>query len=1506
MNAPRYRIGNDLSVFWAIHNRDGSPFSMEGKNIRLFVTNERERREVYPILTSLPDGTINNVIRWDYKGDDQKVLGLHTLTVEISEFNNRREITKDYCEAFSLVSRSDIEVDEEDANISIGGDLILASKLDIYRFELTNADLSGVKETLHDINDSLEDINEAIGDINEEALNIKVTINGIQSTVNDIGTEMTTKASVDSVIELGDQITEVQHNVAEQTIKVNSLGAEISTKASAESVTKIADELTITSEALAEQTLKVTDLGAEIATKASADSVVELQDGLRITNESLAEQVIKVDSLSSEISTKASVESVATLEGGLETANKAIGEQTIKVDSIESTIKTLATAESVTEATNALGERISTTDRSLAEQAIKVTSLESEIKTKASTESVTKVGDDVINISNTVAEQIIRTDELEASIETLVSKEEFDVETGKISDAYSSVKQTVDGLATTVKGHDGAITVIEQNINGLSVDIGKVSDNIESLRGQIDGVTESYFYDYTPTLENEPAVSWINEGKEKDHEGDTFTNTATEGDDAGKSWRWLQNSEGEWSWYIIADTDAQKALLLAAQAQAAADGKVTIFYQQPNQYKYGDIWFVHNDDYDPYKKGEILSANTTSTIFNLNHWESKTRFTQAVEELDETMNTTFRDGVIDDAERKSIVTGLANLEKEKSAVDTRHNILLINSNFTEEELKKELKSAKTSYDTAYDSLSGIVNQIIKAETEELKDLFLSYETASTTYGEAYAAYISCEERVNEALMGRLNPASIYLDNITNDGVLTPIEKEQLFEIYRSIAKEYSAYKDNARNYKIWKPGTDGKTEIPGLNGGEGRFETYITFKEAYIPIAEIFGSSLWGFDKMSETTALPEGYSTTEIKSKLDAYYSALGTLSEIFSAITIFIQEAQQKGEQTLNELTDILTPEEMQTLVGKGVVLSTIIATKDKDGNITAGMNASDEFKDDTHGRIVFVGGVKDTTDWLNANFVLFEDGHTIQRSGEIKDGVRVGSALLNSVVDGEINLLSYTRKVNGEVVSTPLFYVETDEAGNIVNINTPYNFHSTKEISAGGAGEEGDFDAIGTVTGIKVDDNDIRTPDGNGTVDISDVINSAIEDIDLSEYAKTAWVTQQISASTSGITSEINDLKSKDVKHDTSINAILERLAEAEKITNLFEANENGVRVKDNFYSDGEISAGGSGEEGDFSAEGTVTGIKVAEGNIVYPDNNGTVDLSDVLEDVIGGIDLTPFATKDEVDNRFDELVNGAPAALDTLKEIADALAENDNEIGAIVTEIGTKASKTEVAAIDSKYATEVNSLKEKNTAQDNAHSELARRVTTNEGKIENIEGDIDDINQKNEEQDESIAEINDGLPTIKQWYNEVGRKIGYDEHGIYTRENFRSYKEISAGGVGQEDEGGGGSGEIGGIQIEIIDRDFPDTPEGIYQEGSQVIGYDNGKGIWTNKVTMYKHQQSTSSDKWTITHNLGKMPNVKVIDSQGELVFGTVVYDKNDLLNKLTITFGGAFAGTAYLD
>jgi hypothetical protein len=69
-----------------------------------------------------------------------------------------------------------------------------------------------------------------------------------------------------------------------------------------------------------------------------------------------------------------------------------------------------------------------------------------------------------------------------------------------------------------------------------------------------------------------------------------------------------------------------------------------------------------------------------------------------------------------------------------------------------------------------------------------------------------------------------------------------------------------------------------------------------------------------------------------------------------------------------------------------------------------------------------------------------------------------------------------------------------------------------------------------------------------------------------------------------------------------------------------------------------------------------------------------------------------------------------------------------------------------------------------------------------------------------------------------------------------------------------------------------------------------------------GAINQPVLAYHHTQNTSSNTWTITHNLGFYPNVTVADSGGSLVEGEITYSS---VNALTIRFTSAFSGQAYL-
>lgn len=67
---------------------------------------------------------------------------------------------------------------------------------------------------------------------------------------------------------------------------------------------------------------------------------------------------------------------------------------------------------------------------------------------------------------------------------------------------------------------------------------------LSEINKRLDGVVENWFYPYTPSLYNEPAQTWIADGEQENHIGDTFTNTLPANFDPTDAGCWEQGTIG--------------------------------------------------------------------------------------------------------------------------------------------------------------------------------------------------------------------------------------------------------------------------------------------------------------------------------------------------------------------------------------------------------------------------------------------------------------------------------------------------------------------------------------------------------------------------------------------------------------------------------------------------------------------------------------------------------------------------------------------------------------------------------------------------------------------------------------------------------------------------------------------------------------------------------------------------------------------------------------------------
>ena len=132
-----------------------------------------------------------------------------------------------------------------------------------------------------------------------------------------------------------------------------------------------------------------------------------------------------------------------------------------------------------------------------------------------------------------------------------------------------------------------------------------------------------------------------------------------------------------------------------------------------------------------------------------------------------TVNTTFKDGVVEQAEAKAIAQHLKTLDAEKADIDKEYSAIYSNANLTGS-AKTNLASAKTSFDSAHASLKSTINTVISdgrvssSESASVTSTFSTYNTQLGVY----------KQRVQEALdaisSGKVNSMQVGGRNYIKD------------------------------------------------------------------------------------------------------------------------------------------------------------------------------------------------------------------------------------------------------------------------------------------------------------------------------------------------------------------------------------------------------------------------------------------------------------------------------------------------------------------------------------------------------------------------------------------------------------------------------------------------------------------------------------------------------------------------------------------------------------------
>lgn len=152
---------------------------------------------------------------------------------------------------------------------------------------------------------------------------------------------------------------------------------------------------------------------------------------------------------------------------------------------------------------------------------------------------------------------------------------------------------------------------------------------IEDIQTQIDGKIDTYFYDYEPTLSNVPASAWTTDELKTVHNGDLFFWKTK-----GYTYRFLK-IDSVWQWFRIKDSQIDKAMKDASNAQDTADSKRRVFVTTPAPpYDIGDLWTQG-------KNGDLMRCKVAkaSGAFVTTDWEKAVKYTDdsAVDDLDKAL-----------------------------------------------------------------------------------------------------------------------------------------------------------------------------------------------------------------------------------------------------------------------------------------------------------------------------------------------------------------------------------------------------------------------------------------------------------------------------------------------------------------------------------------------------------------------------------------------------------------------------------------------------------------------------------------------------------------------------------------------------------------------------------------------------------------------------------------------------------------------------------------------------
>lgn len=494
-------------------------------------------------------------------------------------------------------------------------------------------------------------------------------------------------------------------------------------------------------------------------------------------------------------------------------------------------------------------------------------------------------------------------------------------------------------------------------------------NDMASYKEQLDEKVETWFYNYAPTTQNKPASDWTTDTLKSQHAGDLFYNTSN-----GYTYRWTGTA-----WARIKDNDINTAMTAASKAQDTADGKRTVFTSQPTvPYDEGDLWASGGDDGKTLMvciKGRTTGSFTSSEWVKANDSDLNA-FAKTIEEsltgiqdqLDKKAETWYQSidpsasWTTDDAKKKHKGDLWYNTSNNQTffwngtkwdkqdvptevfdKIDGKSSIYVSKPASYEERDLWILEAAYTLSGVAYSKGELVVatktNASFSADDWTKKVKYTDDTVANAAKTAAEKAQKAAEKAQGDIskLGTTVTTNKKAFDSYVTDGYLEPSEiaamaqdSKRLEDAFAAAEKSYNEVK-GAEVLKSTKELTDLNTAFTTLSTAKKELITYLSDISTRYNAADTNGKA---------TIVSAVGTMFTNFQGAYSAFYDKLG-LANAYITSKIY-------GDLKQN-ITDLAGYKYLKDALGQttdidgGLVMTTLLALRDGDGNVQSGINGA-----------------------------------------------------------------------------------------------------------------------------------------------------------------------------------------------------------------------------------------------------------------------------------------------------------------------------------------------------------------------------------------------------------------------------------------------------------------------------------------------------------------------------------------------------------------------------------